>query len=105
LSRCGLLVRSCFPRIDVTHQASPPWLGRQRFDIYIPSLSLAIEYQGKQHFEPVEFFGGEDGFNETVKLDKQKKKLAEENGVVLEYFRYDEKVSLSTVRKRLRTYL
>lgn len=32
------------------------------FDFYLPKLNLCIEYDGRQHFEPVEFFGGEDVF-------------------------------------------
>lgn len=32
-------------------------------DIYIPDLNLAIECDGIQHFEAIEFFGGETGFN------------------------------------------
>ena len=31
-----------------------------------------IEYDGKQHFEPIEFFGGEDGFQKTQQRDKIK---------------------------------
>lgn len=27
------------------------------FDFYIPSLHLAIEYQGQQHYKPVQFGG------------------------------------------------
>jgi hypothetical protein len=27
------------------------------FDIYVPSLNLALEYQGKQHYEDTSFFG------------------------------------------------
>lgn len=32
------------------------------FDFYLPELNLCIEYDGKQHFEPVDHFGGEDAF-------------------------------------------
>ncbi len=26
-----------------------------RFDFYIPCLNIAIEYNGKQHYEPIDF--------------------------------------------------
>lgn len=46
-----------------------------RFDFAITSnnqiLGL-IEYDGKQHFEPIEFFGGEDGFKKTQERDEIK---------------------------------
>lgn len=29
-----------------------------RFDFYLPTLNTCIEYDGKQHFQPVEYFGG-----------------------------------------------
>jgi hypothetical protein len=40
-----------------------------RIDIYIPKYNLAIEYDGFQHFWPIEFFGGIDGFNKTRRRD------------------------------------
>lgn len=36
-----------------------------RFDFYIPSKLLVIEYDGKQHFEENEFFGGKTALEET----------------------------------------
>lgn len=42
------------------------------FDFYIPSLNLMIEFDGKQHFEPIKFFGGKKAFDETVKRDNIK---------------------------------
>ena len=46
-----------------------------RFDfgiLYNNKLLGLIEYDGKQHFEPIEYFGGEDGLVETQKRDKIK---------------------------------
>ena len=33
-----------------------------RYDFYIPSKNLLIEYDGIQHFKPIGIFGGEDSF-------------------------------------------
>ena len=49
-------LRKQFP--DILYQYRPDWLGRQSLDLYIPSLCTAIEYQGIQHYLPVEFIGG-----------------------------------------------
>lgn len=65
------------------YQYRPDWLGRQSLDLYIPSLRTAIEYQGIQHYLPVEFFGGEEALLQRQELDEQKKRLCEENGVRL----------------------
>ena len=47
---------------------------------------MSIECQGGQHFFPVEHFGGDKGFKNTLERDKRKKKLCEENGIKLLYF-------------------
>lgn len=43
-----------------------------RFDFYIDKLKVAIEYDGRQHFEPVSFNGINCDFNEICKRDKIK---------------------------------
>ena len=74
---------------DTLYQYRPAWLGRQSLDIYIPSLRTAIEYQGIQHYHPVEFFGGEEALLARQELDLQKKRLCEENDVRLIEWPYD----------------
>lgn len=68
-----------------------PWLNRQTLDFYIPSKKMAIECQGKQHFEVVDFSGrnkerAANEFNDTKERDERKKRLCEENGIRLLYF-------------------
>lgn len=77
------LIKDKLDGIKVIHHGRPQWLGRQHFDIWIPELNVAIEYQGKQHDQPVEFFGGEEAFKENQKRDARKKKKCEENNVRL----------------------
>ena len=55
-------------------------------DFYLPDYKIAIECQGKQHFVPVEIFGGEEFFNKTIERDKQKHELCEEHGIRVLYF-------------------
>lgn len=43
------------------------------FDFYLPGYNLLIEYQGKQHYEPRDKFGGEDAFEELKVRDNIKK--------------------------------
>lgn len=68
-------LQESFPQETILWEYSPEWLGRQRFDICFPKYNLAVEYNGKQHYIPSEFFGGEDEF-EIIKardiLKKQK---------------------------------
>lgn len=62
------------------------WLGSKSLDFYIPSLNIAIECQGRQHFEPVKAFGGEDEYKRIVERDREKYNLCKENGVKLLYY-------------------
>lgn len=67
------------------------WLGRQSLDFYLPDLNLAIECQGIQHFEPKEFFGGDDGLAETVERDNRKLKKCLSNNIAMLYVVDNEK--------------
>jgi len=94
-----------FSEYTVLREYSPKWLERLRIDIYVQELNLAIEYQGKQHFEPVKHFGGEKAFKKTQERDKLKKKLCKENSVDLIYFNHDENLTEELVTSRLEGYL
>lgn len=59
---------------------------KQEIDIWVPKLKLAIEYDGEQHFKPVEIFGGEKTFNKTQALDKIKDIKIESHPEDVEYF-------------------
>ena len=68
------------------------WLGKQSLDFYLPKYDIAIECQGIQHFEPIEFFGGEKMFEYRKNLDRNKLKLCTENNVNLFYINYNDKL-------------
>lgn len=42
---------------------------RLSFDFYIPSLSAAIEYDGEQHYKPVEYWGGDEALRKNQERD------------------------------------
>ena len=92
-------VRELYP--DTLYQYRPDWLGRQSLDFYIPSIRTAIEYQGIQHYLPVDFFGGEEALTQRQELDRQKKKLCEENEVRLIEWPYDLPPEAGNIRKML----
>ena len=50
------------------------------YDFYIPSQNILIEYQGIQHYEPINIFGGEDKFKAQQKHDQMKLEYAKEHG-------------------------
>lgn len=61
------------------------WLGRQSLDFYLPQYNIAIECQGKQHFNSVEHFGGEKEFQKLLRRDKIKKQKCESNKLQIYY--------------------
>lgn len=57
-----------------------------RFDFYLIDFNYVIEYQGKQHYEPVSLFGGDKEYEQRVFNDSIKRKYCKE--MVLIYLRY-----------------
>jgi len=72
--------------------AQPIWLEPQHLDIFLPELSLAIEYMGEQHYRPVEYFGGNEGFEATTARDERKSEICKKVGVNLVYVRFDDDI-------------
>ena len=54
-----------------------------RFDFYLPRYNMCIEYDGKQHFETIKYFGGDVAFNNRRYLDKIKDKYCNDNDIIL----------------------
>jgi very-short-patch-repair endonuclease len=94
-----------FSAYEVSREASPQWLGRQRLDIYIPELRLAIEYQGQQHYKSVGLFGGDEALSRTKERDHRKRELCDANGITLIYFRHDEALTEKVVTRKLKRFL
>ena len=87
---------------DTLYQYRPDWLGRQSLDLFIPSLQTAIEYQGIQHYRPVDFFGGEEALLQRQELDRQKRTLCEENNVRLIEWPYSLEPTDRNIREALK---
>ena len=74
-----------------------------RLDFYfdLDERKIGVEYQGKQHSEKVDYFGGEEHFKKQKKWDKDKREICEYLGIELVYFYYNEKITESLIRKKL----
>ncbi len=55
-------------------------------DFYLPDYNIAIECQGVQHFQNIEYFGGEEGFKYRLQNDKLKLDLCTEHGIKVIYY-------------------
>ena len=82
-------LKTRFKEHKVIHHGNPKWLGRQHLDIFFPKLNIGIEYQGLQHYEPIDFFGGIEAFLKSEERDLRKKELSIKNNCYLIYVRKD----------------
>lgn len=67
-----------------------------RFDFAIlkdGKVTKLIEYQGIQHFQPIEHFGGEPAYQKQVNNDQKKRRYCQEKGYVLQCISYTEKLT------------
>lgn len=53
------------------------------FDFYLPKQNIIIEYDGRQHFEPIEYFGGQEKFEIQQRHDNMKNEYCKNNGISL----------------------
>lgn len=93
-------VFNLFP--DAIYQYRPTWLTPQSLDVFVPSINVAFEYQGIQHFKSIDYFGGEEAYNKRVELDNKKRKLCKDNNVNIIEWNYEESITKSILVKKLR---
>ena len=54
-----------------------------KFDFYLPKENILIEYDGKHHYEPIEYFGGLESLKIRKKYDIIKNGYAKNNNIIL----------------------
>ena len=70
-------------------------------DFFLPNHNVVIEYNGIQHYESREQFGGEKGLKRTQKSDKLKRDYCLENGISLLEVKYDDSDIPTTIKSFL----
>ena len=71
-----------------------------RFDFYLPDYNLLIEYDGRQHFEVVDIWGGVEGLKKRKLNDEIKNKYCIKNRIPLLRISY-----LENVEDKINEYL
>lgn len=82
LKECNIPYKRQYVFDDLKSDAGYPL----RFDFAIlkdNGVEMLIEYQGKQHYEPIEYFGGEEAFDILKKNDQKKTEYAREHNIPL----------------------
>lgn len=62
------------------------------FDIYLPEYNVCIEYDGIQHFQPVDYFGGVTSFEIIQKHDEIKSEYCNKNNIDLWRINYNDNI-------------
>lgn len=63
-----------------------------KFDFYLPNYNCCIEYNGKQHYVPIEHFGGQKYFEDYQYRDFLKQKFCNKNDIKLLVFSYQNSI-------------
>jgi hypothetical protein len=92
------------PRVVCQHYQGKEMDG-QEIDIWVPSIGLAIEYHGPQHFQPQAFWGGEAALAAAKERDERKRRRLHELGCHYVVFHHDEQFTEETVLARIRACL
>ena len=78
---------------NVEYQHKEPFLASktsyQTIDFFIPEYKIGIEYHGRQHFRPIDKFGGQEGFEKTLERDRRKYDKCIKNGIKMFYLTFE----------------
>lgn len=58
-------------------------VNKLKFDFYIENINTCIEFNGEQHYKPIEFFGGVEKYEHQIIIDKTKKKYCKNKNINL----------------------
>lgn len=72
------------------------------YDFYLPQYNILIEFQGKQHFKPIDHFGGKKKFVIQQIHDIRKRRYAKENNIRLISIWYNE---INKIPQTLKQYI
>lgn len=70
------------------------------FDFYIASQRILIEFNGKQHYKPINFFGGKEAFKKYQINDRIKKQFAKKYGYKLIVISYKQEKNIENILKK-----
>ena len=72
------------------------------FDFYLPDYNTCIEFNGRQHYVPVELFGGQNQLNKQKKNDRIKMMYCDKNKIALIIIKHNENVGEKLINEILK---
>ncbi|MEW9699332.1 hypothetical protein [Paenibacillus sp. SI8] len=73
-------------------------------DIFLPNKNFAIEYQGQQHFHPIDAWGGEEALEKVQEHDSRKLDICNQKGVQLITVDYMEPLTEEYINKKILSF-
>lgn len=67
-------------------------INKLRFDFYLPNINTCIEFDGEQHFKPIEYYGGKKEFEIIIKRDKIKSDFCKSNNINLIRVKFNDSI-------------
>jgi very-short-patch-repair endonuclease len=67
------------------------------FDFYLSDYNICIEFDGTQHFKPIEYWGGMEHFKQQQFKDEIKNHFCEENNIKLIRISYKEYLNINNI--------
>ena len=99
------LIKEIFPEYNPIFHYSGGEMQGLELDIFIQELRLGIEYQGEQHYQIIEHWGGEEGLNKRIENDKRKLELCKQNNYTLIEFTFNDDLNRDLVIERLENHI
>ena len=97
MSKGEVEIRNYLYNNDIKYESQKTFVGCSyksllRFDFYLPEHNMCIEYNGVQHYEPVEYFGGLDNFIICQERDNIKKEYCSQVNIKLLIIKYNNNI-------------
>jgi hypothetical protein len=101
-SRGEILIKNILDslKIEYIREKSFDTLPKMRFDFWIPKYRTILEYDGKHHFKPVDYFGGINTFNRVKINDSIKNNWCMNNSIKIIRISYRDFKNIEEIIKK-----
>lgn len=107
-SKGELLIENILKKYSINHIREYRVLPyKYRYDFYLPELNIFIEFNGYQHYSPIDFFGGKEALQKTKDNDFIKKQIVRNsNGylITITYLHLNENIVEKELIRGLKRY-
>lgn len=90
-----------YPDIEFIFHYRGKELEGLELDIFAPKHNIGIEYQGEQHFKPLDVWGGEKTFLMRIKKDNRKRQICQNLKYTLIEFTYLEPLNMEYIQTKI----